>query len=171
MKINTKVKQVLRIVFVVLVSCSSFAQEFTTCESGEVGVYVSMEYTDVNVPAGQVSWDIQDGDGNVLEDLDYLPIASNFIYTSDEICLPEGEIYTFNTYDLGGDGWGFGSWYELSICGGNTTIINNSGNAPSGSGGSESFSLPFITDNCFCFSLDLQQSNSSSATASDGSVS
>ena len=170
MKIYTNVKQVLRIIFVVLVSCSSFAQEFTTCESGEVGVFVSMEYTDVNVPAGQVSWDIQDGDGNVLEDLDYLPIASNFIYTSDEICLPEGEIYTFNTYDSGGDGWGFGSWYELSICGGNTTIINNNGNAPSGSGGSESFSLPFITDNCFCFSLDLQQSNASSATATDGSI-
>ena len=90
MKMNTKVKQVLRFICVVLVSCSSFAQEFTTCESGEVGVFVSMEYTDVNVPAGQVSWDIQDGDGNVLEDLDYLPIASNFIYTSDEICLPEG---------------------------------------------------------------------------------
>ena len=170
MKMNTKVKQVLRFICVVLVSCSSFAQEFTTCESGEVGVFVSMEYTDVNVPAGQVSWDIQDGDGNVLEDLDYLPIASNFIYTSDEICLPEGEIYTFNTYDSGGDGWGFGSWYELSICGGNTTIINNSGNAPSGSGGSESFSLPFVTDNCFCFSLDLQQSNASSATATDGSI-
>ena len=108
-------------------SCIISLQEFTTCESGEVGVFVSMEYTDVNIPAGQVSWDIQDVDGNVLEDLDYLPIASNFIYTSDEICLPEGEIYTFNTYDSAGDGWGFGSWYELSICGGNTTIINKVG--------------------------------------------
>ena len=67
-----------------------FCPRIYTCESGEVGVFISMEYTDVNVPAGQVSWDIQDGDGNVLEDLNYLPIASNFIYTSDEICLPEG---------------------------------------------------------------------------------
>ena len=72
-----------------------------------------------------------------------------------------------------------GLWYRIStntrvgytaIGGGNTTIINNSGNAPTGSGGSESFSLPFVTDNCFCFSLDLQQSNASSATANDGSI-
>ena len=128
MKTTFKVKQGLRFIcVVVLMSCSSLAQEFTTCESGEVGVFVSMQYTDLNFPNGQVSWDIQDVDGNILADLEYLPIASNILWTSDEICLPEGEIYTFNTYDTGGDGWGFGSWYELSICGGNTTIINNSG--------------------------------------------
>ena len=170
MKTTTKLKLTLRFICIFFISCSSFAQEFTTCESGEVGVFVSLQYTDVNIPAGEVSWDIQDGDGNILEDLDYLPIASNIIYSSNEICLPEGEIYTFNTYDSGGDGWGFGSWYELSICGGNNVIINNSGNAPIGSGGSESFSLPFLTDDCFCFSIDLEQSSASSITATDGSI-
>ena len=74
-------------------SCIISLQEFTTCESGEVGVFVSMQYTDINLPAGEASWDIQDGDGNVLEDLDYLPIASNIIYTSNEICLPGGVLY------------------------------------------------------------------------------
>ena len=127
-----KVKQIVSLIYVfILVTCPILAQDFTSCESGEVGVFVSLQYTDVNIPAGEVSWDIQDSDGNILEDFNYLPIASNFIFTSDEICLPEGEIYTFNTYDSGGDGWGFGSWYELSICGGNDPIINNSGNAPS----------------------------------------
>ena len=52
-----KVKQIVRLLYVVLLmSCASVAQEFTTCESGEVGVFVSMQYTDVNVPAGEVSW-------------------------------------------------------------------------------------------------------------------
>ena len=167
-----KVKEITRLFYVVvLMSWHTLAQEFTTCESGEVGVFVSMQYTDLNFPVGEVSWDIQDVDGNVLADLDYLPIASNIIYPyPEEICLPEGEIYTFNTYDSGGDGWGFGSWYELSICGGNNVIINNSGNAPTGSGGSESFSVPFVTDNCFCFSIDLEQSSASSPTAADGSI-
>ena len=107
MKTTFKVKQALRFIcVVVLMSSSSLAQEFTTCESGEVGVFVSMQYTDVNIPAGEVSWDIQDSNGDTLQDFDYLPIGSNFLYESDEICLPEGEIYTFNTYDTGGDGWG-----------------------------------------------------------------
>ena len=149
---------------------SSSNDSYSSCESGEVGLFVSLLYTDINVPPGEISWDIQDSEGNILEDFDYLPIASGFIYTSDEICLPEGEMYVFNTYDSAGDGWGFGSWYELSICGGNTPLINNSGNAPTGEGGAESFSLPFVTDDCFCFSLDLESSSASSPTASDGSI-
>tara|TARA_B100001093_G_C26860465_1_gene1029920 strand:+ start:12745 stop:16266 length:3522 start_codon:yes stop_codon:yes gene_type:complete len=170
MKTTFKVKQALRFIcVVVLMSCSSLAQEFSSCESGEVGVFVSMQYTEL-FSTGEVSWDIQDSNGDTLEDFEYSMIGANFLYESDEICLPEGEIYTFNTYDAGGDGWGLGSWYELSICGGNTPLINNSGNAPTGSGGSESFSLPFVTDNCFCFSLDLEQSSASSATSADGSI-
>ena len=58
-----KVKEITRLFYVVvLMSWHTLAQEFTTCESGEVGVFVSMQYTDINIPAGEVSWDIQDVD-------------------------------------------------------------------------------------------------------------
>ena len=60
MKTTFKVKQALRFICVVVImSCSSFAQEFSTCESGEVGVFVSMQYTQL-FSSGEVSWDIQD---------------------------------------------------------------------------------------------------------------
>ena len=65
-----------------------FCPEFTTCESGEVGVFASMEYTDVNVPAGQVSWDIQDVDGNVLEDqIIFQLLLISFIHLMKFVCL------------------------------------------------------------------------------------
>ena len=52
-----------------------------------------MEYTDVNIPAGEVSWDIQDGDGNVLEDLDYLPMHQiSFIHLMKFVYL-RGDLY------------------------------------------------------------------------------
>lgn len=162
---------VLLISMTVLISLPVSAQESTSCSSGELGVFVSVLYTQLNFPAGEVSWDIQDNEGEVLADFNYLPIAANVTYTSEEICLPQGETYTFNTYDSGGDGWGNGSFYQLSLCGGNTSLINNSGNSPSGDGDSESFYLPFVTDNCFCFVLDLDQSNATSNTANNGSIS
>lgn len=147
----------------------SLAQTTTTsCADGEVGVVVSLSFTQV-MPVGEVTWDIQDADGNILGTNPFT-YAANFVYTSDEVCVPEGGTYTFNANDAGGDGWGSGSWYEVGICGGNTMLINNGGNAPSGSGVSEFFSVPVVTDDCFCFSADLVQTSASTTTASDGSV-
>ena len=92
-------------------------------ESGEVGVFVSMEYTDVMSLLDKFlgiyrrRWECSRRSR-------LSSIASNFIYTSDEICLPEGEIPLIRMIQL--RRLGFGSWYEFYLWS-NTTIINNSG--------------------------------------------
>ena len=164
-----KMKKLIGLLVLILASHQIVqAQETTSCAEGEVGVVVSLSFTQA-IPLGEVTWDIQDADGNIYATNPFT-YAANFIYTSDEVCLPEGGTYTYNAYDSGGDGWGSGSWYEVGMCGGNTTMINNNGNAPSGDGVSEDFYIPVIIDDCFCFSADLVQSSASAITASDGSV-
>jgi len=164
-----KMKKLIGLLVLILASHQIVqAQSATSCDEGEVGVVVSLSFTQV-VPVGEVTWDIQDADGNIYGTNPFT-YAANFVYTSDEVCVPEGGTYTFNANDAGGDGWGSGSWYEVGMCGGNTTMINNNGNAPSGDGVSEDFSVPVVMDDCFCFSADLVQSSASTTTASDGSV-
>ena len=79
----------------------SFSQDVTSCADGEVGVVVSLSFTQV-VPAGQVTWDIQDADG-VIYATNPFTYAANFVYNSTEVCLQQGETYTFNAYDSGND--------------------------------------------------------------------
>jgi gliding motility-associated-like protein len=161
---NEILKLITYLFFLTQILC---AQITTSCQEGEVGVVVSLLYTQTG--PNQVSWDIQDNNGVVLGQSPFA-YAANFLYVSDEICLPEGESYTFNAYDAGGNGWGSNSYYEVGMCGGNTLLINNNGNAPSGDGVSQDFYLPVVSDNCFCFSLNLSSSSASSTSASDGSV-
>ena len=151
---------------VVFGAFSSIAQEVTTCSDGEVGVVVSLSFTQV-FPAGQVTWDIQDADGNVYATNPFT-YAANFVYNSTEVCLQQGETYTFNAYDSGNDGWGNGSWYTVGICGGYNTLINNDGFAPNGSGVSEEFTLPVVEDDCFCFRADYEVISASSDIATNG---
>lgn len=143
-----------------------FGQTQSNCSDGQVGVIVVVNTV---FPGTEVSWDIQNSDGDIMATNPFI-YAANFTYYSDEICLPEGEAYTFNSYDSGGDGWGSGAWYEVAICGGNTVLIDNNGFPPTGSGNTEDFSLPVVTDDCFCFSAELVQSNASSDIAEDGSI-
>lgn len=147
----------------------SFAQNTTTsCADGEVGVFVSFEFTEV-MAVNENEWNIQDADGNILA-TSSPNLAANFIHTSEEVCLPEGETFTFNATDSGSDGWGSGSWYEVGICGGNTVLIDNDGGSIWGAGTSEEFSLPMITDDCFCFTVEAEQTQASTETAADGSI-
>jgi gliding motility-associated-like protein len=143
-----------------------FAQDGTTCSDGEVGVVVSLSFTQV-VPAGQVTWDIQDAAGTIYATNPFT-YAANFVYNSTEVCLLEGETYTFNAYDSGNDGWGNGSWYTVGICGGFNTLIDNNGLAPNGSGNSEEFTLPEVEDDCFCFRADYDVISASSDVATNG---
>jgi gliding motility-associated-like protein len=143
------------------------AQNSSSCQDSEVGVIVSLLYTQFG--PNEVSWDIQDVEGVILAQSPFA-YAANFLYESDEVCLPEGELYLFNAYDTGGNGWGSNSFYEVGMCGGNSLLINNNGNSPSGDGVSQDFYIPVVTDNCFCFSLSLESVNASSAIAPDGSV-
>ena len=153
----------LQLIIIVLLTQNLRAQITSSCYDGEVGVVVSLLYTQFG--PNEVSWDIQDIEGNILAQSPFA-YAANFLYVSDEVCLPEGETYVFNAYDTGGNGWGSNSFYELGTCGGNSLLINNNGNSPAGDGVSQNFYLPVVTDNCFCFSLDLEPSNASSALAS-----
>ena len=149
-----KMKKLIGLLVLILASHQIVqAQSTTSCAEGEVGVVVSLSFTQV-FPVGEVTWDIQDADGNIYGTNPFT-YAANFVYTSDEVCVPEGGTYTFNANDAGGDGWGSGSWYEVGMCGGNTTMINNNGNAPSGDGVSEDFYIPVVMDDCFCFSAVL----------------
>ena len=111
---------------------TTHAQEVTSCSAGEVGVVVALTFTQ-DFPTGQVTWDIQDAAG-VVYATNPFTYAANFVYTSTEVCLQAGETYYFNTYDSQNDGWGGGSWYTLGICGGYSTLIDNNGFAPNGSG-------------------------------------
>ena len=144
----------------------SFSQDVTSCADGEVGVVVSLSFTQV-VPAGQVTWDIQDADG-VIYATNPFTYAANFVYNSTEVCLQQGETYTFNAFDSGNDGWGTGSWYTVGICGGYTTLIDNNGLAPNGSGTSEDFTLPTVEDDCFCFRADYEVISASTDVATNG---
>lgn len=147
----------------------SFAQNTTTsCADGEVGVFVSFEFTEV-MALNENEWNIQDADGNILA-TSSPNLAANFVHTSQEVCLAEGTTFTFNATDSGSDGWGVGSWYEVGICGGNTVLIDNNGSSIWGSGTSEDFTLPIVTDDCFCFSVDAEQTQASTETAADGSI-
>lgn len=146
----------------------SLAQNDTNCSDGELGVVVSLYFTQ-NGPAGEVTWDIQDGEGNVLANNPFAYVA-NFEYTSSEVCLQQGETYVFNTYDAGEDGWGANSWYTVGFCGGFTTEINNNGFSPNGSGVSENFTIPILQDDCFCFRADYETTNASTVVANDGSA-
>ena len=153
---------------VVFSTLTSFAQNETTCADGELGVVVSLYFTQV-FPAGQVNWDLQDAENNVLASNTFL-LSANFEHTSTEVCLQQGETYTFNAYDSNNDGWGIGSWYTVAACGGFTTLINNDGFAPTGSGNSESFTIPDFEDDCYCFRADYEALNASSDVAADGGI-
>lgn len=147
---------------------SPFTQAQTSCADGEVGVIVSVH----TVGAGsQVSWNIADLDG-LIYDTNPFTYASNFTYVSQEICLPEGETYVFNSFDAGGNGWGNGAWYEVAMCGGNTLLIDNNGNSPSGAGNTEEFTLPVVSeDDCYCFDIvDFDVNSTSTATSADGVI-
>ena len=155
------------IISIFLLTLNLRAQNSSSCQDSEVGVIVSLLYTQFG--PNEVSWDIQDVEGVILAQSPFA-YAANFLYESDEVCLPEGELYLFNAHDTGGNGWGSNSFYEVGMCGGNSLLINNNGNSPSGDGVSQDFYLPVVTDNCFCFSLSLESVNASSAIAPDGSV-
>ena len=142
------------------------AQEVTSCSAGEVGVVVSLASTQ-DFPTGQVTWDIQDAEGNIFATNPF-PLSPNFTYDFPEVCLQAGETYSFNTYDSQGDGWGSGSWYALGICGGYSTLIDNNGFFPSGSGTTEFFTLPLVEDACFCFRANHEIISASSSIAPDG---
>mgnify|MGYP001260347862 CR=1 FL=1 len=159
-------KALILLCCVVLNTHTSYAQDGTSCSAGEVGVVVSLSFTQV-VPAGQVSWDIQDAAGNVFATNPFT-YAANFVYNSTEVCLLSAETYTFNAYDSGNDGWGTGSWYTVGICGGYNTLIDNNGLAPIGSGNSEEFTLPTVEDDCFCFRADYEGISASTDVASNG---
>lgn len=159
-------KKVLTLLCCIVFGTTVSAQDVTSCAAGEVGVVVSLSFTQV-VPVGQVTWDIQDADGNVYATNPFT-YAANFVYTSTEVCLQEGETYTFNAYDSGNDGWGTGSWYTVGVCGGYNTLIDNNGFAPNGSGTSEEFTLPTIEDDCFCFRADYEVISASSDVATNG---
>ena len=160
-------KKVLTLLCCVVFGVHSLhAQQVTSCSPGEIGVVVSLSFAQV-FPIGQVTWDIQDVDGNVLATNPFT-YAANFVYNSTEVCLQEGGTYTFNAYDSGNDGWGSGSWYTVGICGGFSTLINNGGFAPNGSGNSEEFTLPSAVDDCFCFRADYEVISASSDVATNG---
>lgn len=159
-------KALILLCCVVLNTLASYAQDGTICSDGEVGVVVSLSFTQV-VPVGQVTWDIQDAGGNVYATNPFT-YAANFVYNSTEVCLQEGGTYTFNAYDSGNDGWGNGSWYTVGICGGFNTLIDNDGSAPNGSGNSEEFTLPSSVDDCFCFRADYEVITASSDVATNG---
>ena len=131
--------------------------------------YTTDQFIWGNYPEGLISWNITDSQDSIIV-TNSNPYAPYFLYESDEICLNQGESYLFNTFDLDGDGWGSGSFYNLSLCGGNNVIINNNGNTPFGSQTSENFDLPLINDNCFCFSAELSGNASSSISSPDGSI-
>ena len=147
----------LKYIFCFLISFQLFSQVniISSCSDNEVGVSINIYTTDQfiwgNYPEGLISWNITDSQDSIIV-TNSNPYAPYFLYESDEICLNQGESYLFNTFDLDGDGWGSGSFYNLSLCGGNNVIINNNGNTPFGSQTSENFDLPLINDNCFCFS-------------------
>ena len=73
------------IAYVFFSSLPSLAQNDMNCSDGELGVVVSLYFTQ-NGPAGDVTWDIQDGEGNVLANNPFAYVA-NFEYTSSEVCL------------------------------------------------------------------------------------
>ncbi|MAJ97741.1 MAG: PKD domain-containing protein [Flavobacteriales bacterium TMED288] len=165
----------LRYIFCFLISLQLFSQVniISSCSDNEVGVSINVYTTDQfiwgNYPEGLISWNITDSQDSIIV-TNSNPYAPYFLYESDEICLNQGESYSFNTFDLDGDGWGTESFYSLSLCGGNNVIINNNGNTPFGSQTSENFDLPLINDNCFCFSAELFGNASSSISSADGSI-
>lgn len=147
---------------------SQFTQAQTACSDGEVGIIVTVHTVN---SGSQVSWNVSDLD-DIIYATNPFTYASNFTYVSEEICLPEGETYVFNSFDAGGNGWGSGAWYEVAMCGGNTLLIDNNGNSPTGTGNTEEFTLPVISeDNCYCFEIvDFDVTSTSTATSADGVI-
>ena len=60
-----KMKKLIGLLVLILASHQIVqAQSTTSCAEGEVGVVVSLSFTQV-FPVGEVTWDIQDADGNI----------------------------------------------------------------------------------------------------------
>lgn len=140
----------------------------------------SCEYglcTDVNfviIPsfnAEQLSWSLTDPLGNVV----YEGAAAE---TVENICLPYNN-YTFNSYDLTGDGWS-GGVYEIStFCNDTDFLLANNGGLSPDNGiwngiefeleSSETFTVEECTP-CLGFEIEVDTTCLSSDIATDGTA-
>ena len=99
----------LKYIFCFLISFQLFSQVniISSCSDNEVGVSINIYTTDQfiwgNYPEGLISWNITDSQDSIIV-TNSNPYAPYFLYESDEICLNQGESYSFNTFDLDGDG-------------------------------------------------------------------
>jgi|GEM_PF-1770342 len=91
----------------------------TDCVDGEVLYTFEINGADSGFP-NEMSWEVVDADGNVLAGAECDGITGTEVI---ELCLQDGQTYTFNAYDDWGDGWNGGSY---SISTGGTVIFSDS---------------------------------------------
>ena len=103
-------------------------------------LYIEIE---TNQWATEISWDIQDDQGNVVISGGGPGVYSNNSFYYDTIQVCEGN-YTFNSYDSFGDGWNGGTYSVSTSCDG-SVIVDNGGASPAGNGQIEAMGVT----NCF----------------------
>ena len=121
--------------------------------------------------AEQLSWNLLDPQGNIVYE-------GAELETNEDICLPYNN-YTFNSYDLTGDGWS-GGVYEIStFCNGSSFLLANNGGMSPDNGiwdavqfaleSSETFVVEECTP-CLGFEIDVETTFLSSESVTDGTA-
>jgi uncharacterized protein (TIGR02145 family) len=121
--------------------------------------------------AEQLSWTLVNEQGNIV-------YAGGEFLTDETICLPYDN-YTFNAYDLIGDGWSGGTYQISTFCNDNTLILANNNELSPDNGNwntielelesSETFTVEECTP-CLGFSIDVETTYLSADNSSDGSA-
>ena len=118
----------------------------TTCPY----LYIEIE---TNNWATEISWDIQDDQGNILISGGGPGVYSNnsFYYDTIQVC---GGNYTFNSYDSFGDGWNGGTYSVSTSCEG-SVIVDNGGVSPAGNGQIEAMGVTNCVGTCPIVTVEI----------------
>ena len=119
------------------------ASQFTTDFSCPAGQGLSTITIALSAYPGETSWELLDSQSNIIA-------SGAGVSETVEVCLIDGETYTFYAFDSYGDGWNGGTYTITCISG--TVIANNGGQTPNnGIGGSnDTESVESFTVNTAC---------------------